>query len=67
MKKNMGLIDRIIRIAVAIVIVILYFTGQITGTALIILGIIALAFIITSVVGFCPAYHLLSISTLKKK
>ncbi len=62
----MGLIDRIIRIAVAIVIVILYFTGQITGTALIILGIIALAFIITSIIGFCPTYHLLSISTLKK-
>ena len=67
MKKNMGLIDRIIRIVVAAVIVVLYFTGQITGTALIILGIIALAFIVTSIIGFCPTYHLLSISTLKKK
>jgi Na+(H+)/acetate symporter ActP len=67
MKKNMGMIDRIIRIIVAIVIAILYFTGQISGTALIILGIIALAFIITSFIGFCPTYHLLSISTLKKK
>ena len=67
MKKNMGMIDRIIRIAVAIVIAILYFTGQISGTALIVLGIIALAFIITSFIGFCPTYHLLSISTLKKK
>ena len=67
MKKNMGIIDRIIRIAVAAVIAILYFTGQISGTALIILGIIALAFIVTGFIGFCPTYSLLSISTLKKK
>ncbi|OHD64904.1 MAG: hypothetical protein A2176_04690 [Spirochaetes bacterium RBG_13_51_14] len=66
MKKNMGVIDRVIRIALAIVIAILYFTGQISGTAAIILGIIAAAFVITSAIGFCPLYVPLKLSTMKK-
>ncbi|OHD72088.1 MAG: hypothetical protein A2W19_16595 [Spirochaetes bacterium RBG_16_49_21] len=66
MIKNMGIVDRVIRIAVAILIAVLYYTGQISGTAAIILGIVALAFIATSLVGFCPVYKLFSLSTLKK-
>ena len=46
MKKNMGTIDRIIRILLASVVIILYITGSITGFAAIILGILAIVFII---------------------
>ena len=67
MKKNMGAADRIIRTILAIVVAILYFTDQITGTATIILGIIAIAFLLTSFVGFCPLYLPFRISTRKKK
>ena len=56
MKKNMGTIDRIIRILLAIVVIILYITGSITGIAAIILGILAFVFIVTSLIGFCPLY-----------
>ncbi|MFU8862193.1 MAG: DUF2892 domain-containing protein [Cyclonatronaceae bacterium] len=66
MKKNMGTVDRSIRIAVAIIIAVLYFTGQITGTAAIILGLIAAAFILTSLVGTCPLYLPVGLSTTKK-
>lgn len=66
MKKNMGTIDRIIRVVLAIVVVILYMTGSITGVAAVILGIIALVFIITSLIGFCPLYVPLKISTIIK-
>ena len=66
MKKNMGTIDRIIRILLAIVVVILYMTGSITGVAAIILGILAFVFIITSLIGFCPLYVPFKISTIKK-
>jgi amino acid transporter len=66
MKKNMGLADRIIRFSLAVVIAVLYFTGQISGTAAIILGIIALVFIATSFMGFCPAYLPIKLSTAKK-
>jgi hypothetical protein len=66
MKKNMGLIDRIIRLVLAAVVAVLYFTDQLTGTAAIILGIIAVIFIITSAIGFCPLYYPFKISTIKK-
>jgi len=66
MKKNMGTIDRIIRILLAIVVIILYMTGSITGVAAIILGIVAFIFILTSLIGFCPLYVPLKISTIGK-
>ena len=66
MKKNMGTIDRVIRILLAIVVIILYITGSITGFAAIILGILAIVFIITSMIGFCPLYLPFKISTIGK-
>lgn len=66
MKMNMGLIDRIFRAIVAIIIAILYFTDQITGTMAAVLGTIALVFLITSFIGFCPLYKPLGFSTKKK-
>jgi hypothetical protein len=66
MKKNMGTIDRIIRILLAVVVVILYFTGSISGIAAIILGILAVVFILTSLIGFCPLYVPFKISTISK-
>ena len=65
MKLNMGTVDRIIRALVAGVVAVLYFTNQITGTAAIILGVLAIVFLLTSLVGFCPLYLPLGLSTLK--
>ncbi|HXL56506.1 MAG TPA: DUF2892 domain-containing protein [Chitinophagaceae bacterium] len=66
MKKNMGTADRIIRIMVAVAIVILYFTNQISGIAAIILLVLAGVFILTSFISFCPLYILFKINTDKK-
>jgi hypothetical protein len=66
MKKNMGTIDRVIRTVIAIVIAVLYFTGQISGTVAIVLGIVAVAFLLTSLVGWCPIYKPFGISTRKE-
>ncbi len=67
MKKNMGSADRIIRVLIAVAIVILYFTNQITGTAAIILGVIAAIFLLTSFMSFCPLYLPFGLSTRKKE
>jgi hypothetical protein len=67
MKANMGTIDRVLRTLVAIVIGVLYFTGQMSGTAAIILGIFAIVFLLTSLLGFCPLYIPLKISTKKEQ
>ena len=67
MKKNMGSIDKLVRVLVAAVIAVLYFTNQITGTVALILGIVAVVFLLTRAIGFCPLYLPLKLSTIKKK
>ena len=66
MKKNMGTIDKVVRILVAIVIAGLYFANIISGTVAIILLILAGVFILTSFMSFCPLYLPFCISTRKK-
>jgi len=65
MKKNMGVMDRIIRFLVAIIIGALYFVGAISGTPAVVLGILAGIFILTSFISFCPLYVPFGISTAK--
>ena len=67
MKANMGTIDRVVRVLVALIIGGLYFMGQITGTAAIILLVFAGVFIATSFMSFCPLYLPFGISTKKKE
>jgi hypothetical protein len=67
MKKNMGIADRIIRILIAAVVVILFATNVISGTLGIILLVVAGIFVLTSFVSFCPLYLPFGISTCKKK
>ena len=63
----MGTLDKILRIVVAIVIAILYFTGTISGQIALGLGVLAAIFVLTSIVGICPLYLPLGISTTDKK
>lgn len=67
MKKNMGAADRIIRILVAAVLAYLYISGTVTGTLGIVLIVVAVVFVLTSLVSFCPIYPLLGINTCGKK
>jgi len=66
MKKNMGTIDKVIRILLAIAVIVLYMKDSITGVAAIVLGIVAFIFIVTSLIGYCPLYAVCKISTIKK-
>ena len=65
--KNMGKIDRIVRVIVALIIGLLYFTGVITGTVAIVLLIVAGVFVLTSLISTCPLYLPFGISTCKVK
>ncbi|MBK8988510.1 MAG: DUF2892 domain-containing protein [Chloroflexi bacterium] len=66
MPKNMGTVDRVVRAVFAVVVAVLYFANMIPGTVAIILGVLALVFLATSVVGTCPLYIPLKLSTNKK-
>jgi len=65
MKRNMGTVDRGIRLTAGAVVAALFFTGQISGTLAIVLGVIAVVFVVTSLAGWCPMYTVLSLSTKK--
>lgn len=67
MKKNMGFADRAIRIVVAIVLTILFFTNVITGIWAILLLAVAIVMAITSFISFCPLYLPFGLNTLRKK
>jgi len=66
MKKNMGTVDKVIRILVAMIVVILYFTHVISGTLAIILLLLSGVFIVTSLLSFCPLYPIFGLNTKKK-
>lgn len=67
MKKNMGTADRIIRLIVAAIIALLYYNGTLSGTFGVILLVLAVVFVLTSVLSFCPLYTLFGLSTCPKE
>ena len=67
MKPNMGTADRVIRVLIALAVVLLYSTNQLTGTAAIVLLVLSAIFVITSIISFCPLYFPFGISTKKKE
>ena len=67
MKKNMGNTDRIIRIAFAIIVAILFLFNIINGTLAYTLIIIAGVLLLTGVINFCPLYRVLGVNTCKIK
>lgn len=67
MTKNMGSLDRLIRVILSGLVVVLYFTNVISGTTAIILLVLAAVFILTSLVSFCPLYLPFGLSTIRKK
>lgn len=67
MKKNMGSVDRIIRLIIAAMLVFLYFNGTISGTLGIVAVVIAGVFALTSLVSFCPLYTIIGINTCSVK
>jgi hypothetical protein len=67
MKKNIGSTDKIIRILIAVLVGILYYTGTITGTLGIVLITVAIIFLLTGLINFCPLYAPFGLNTCKKK
>jgi len=66
MKGNMGILDRIIRVVLVAVVAVLFFTGQLSLVASVILGVLAVVFLLTSIVGVCPLYLPFGISSKRK-
>ena len=66
MKQNMGSVDRIVRLVIAVIIAALYFSGKLTGTLGIVLLVLAAIFAVTGFISFCPLYLPFGLGTKKK-
>lgn len=67
MEKNMGNVDKIVRIIIAIIIAYLYYSEKITGTLGLVLLVLAVVFVLTSFIGFCPLYKIFGFKTFIDK
>lgn len=67
MKKNMGNIDRILRMLIAAIVVVLYLMNIVSATLAIVLLIASGIFLLTSFIGFCPLYTIAGFNTCKSK
>jgi hypothetical protein len=67
MKTNVGNLDKIVRIALAVVFAILYFTATVSGTLGIVLLVLGAVFLFTALMGSCPLYSIFGISTCPVK
>ena len=65
MKKNVGSADRIIRIVLAVLFAVLYFTGTVTGTIGLVLVVLGGIFLLTALISWCPLYTPFGISTCR--
>ncbi|MEO0038174.1 MAG: hypothetical protein RIQ59_1385 [Bacteroidota bacterium] len=66
MKKNMGGVDKTLRFIVALIIVVLYLLGKISGTLGIIFLAVAAVLSLVSLIGTCPLYLPFGIDTRPK-
>ncbi|MFZ6025985.1 MAG: YgaP family membrane protein [Bacteroidota bacterium] len=67
MKTNMGNADRAIRVILAIVAAVLYFTGTVTGTWGMVLLVLGGIFLAVSAIGYCLLYAIFGINSCKNK
>lgn len=67
MKKNLGSADITTRVAIAVIIALLYFTSSISGVVGIILLVVGAILLLTAVVGFCPLYSIFGINSCRRK
>ncbi len=66
LKKNMGTLDKTIRISIALILLGMYIGGSIPeGTLTLIVIAVCAIFLLTSIVGFCPLYSLFKLTTKK--
>ena len=61
-----GKTDKIARLVIAAIIIILDFAGILTGTLSWILSIVAIVLAATALIDFCPLYKLIGMSTKEK-
>ncbi len=66
MKTNESTLDRVIRVLVGLVLLVLFFTQVVAGGLGYVVLVLGVILLLTGLVGYCPLYSLLKIQTNKK-
>ncbi|MES2285333.1 MAG: DUF2892 domain-containing protein [Bacteroidota bacterium] len=66
MKANLGLIDKVVRVSISVLVIVLFFAEIISGNILIIGLIVAAFLLVTSSINYCPIYGACGINTKKR-
>ena len=67
MKANIGSSDKLVRLALAIILIVLFYKEIVTGTLGIVALVLALVLTVTSLINYCPLYSIFKINTGAKK
>ncbi|MGB5170506.1 MAG: DUF2892 domain-containing protein [Eudoraea sp.] len=67
MKRNMGRIDKFVRVSLAVIAALLVYFNVVQGTLAYVLLAVAAVFVLTSLISFCPLYGLVGLNTCKVK
>ena len=66
-EKNVGMIDRVIRIIFGIILMYLFVGNMVAAPWSYLVALIGLILLVTGIVGTCPLYSILGMNTLGKK
>jgi len=66
-EKNVGTIDRIVRIIVGIAFIAGFALNMVAAPLSWLVALVGIIALVTGIIGTCPAYSFMGISTLKKK
>jgi ABC-type uncharacterized transport system permease subunit len=67
MKKNVGSIDKIVRLVIAVIAVYVAYKGMVASPWDYVLYAVAAIMVITSLMGSCPLFSIFGINTCKVK
>jgi hypothetical protein len=66
-EKNVGMVDRVIRIILGIILLYLFLVNMVAAPWSYLVALIGLILLGTGIVGSCPLYSMIGMNTLGKK
>ena len=66
MEKNVGTIDRIVRVVIGIILLYAVAAGMVSGILMYVAGIFGIMLLVVAALSYCPLYPILKINTMSK-
>ncbi|MGB8217637.1 MAG: DUF2892 domain-containing protein [Candidatus Methanoperedens sp.] len=67
MEKNAGMVDRIVRVVIGIVLLYAVATGMVSGIVMYVAGLLGIMMLVTAALAYCPLYPAMKVNTESKE